>query len=206
MLVILAVGLKGRSRWVFGVVGVLTLVITASRGSQLGAIAGVIAIIVIGDNAFVRRIGRRWLLIGLGLVAALGLLAVLIRNPNLTGRTTYWTLAFDLWKQSPITGSGTSGLVASDLSIAGTNAHNLLFDAMVKTGLIGLLVVIAILVIAAVTTLKASLNRAALSVGLFTGYLVIGMAESDQGWLGMSLPWLWLVLAVTLAGRQLEET
>lgn len=206
MLVILAVGMKGKSRWVFGAVGILTLLITASRGSQLGAIAGATAIIVLGDNPLTRKVGRKVLLWGIG-VAALAVVAfTLIRNPNLTGRTTYWSIALDAWQTSPLLGVGVSGFGGdSELSIAGNNAHNLIFDAIVKYGLVGAVFIIAVLGAAGATAIRAATIRAVLPIGIFATYLTIGLAESDQGWLTFSLPWLWLVLAVLLAGQSWEE-
>ena len=109
MLVVVAVAMRTRSRWVFGVVGILTLLITASRGSQLGALVGVAAIIVLGNNPVTRRVSRRILLSVVAAVAALAFLMVLIRNPNLTGRTTYWSIALDAWQSSPLIGVGISG-------------------------------------------------------------------------------------------------
>jgi hypothetical protein len=204
MLVVLAVGMRGRSRWVFGAVGVLVLLMTASRGSTIGAAAGVLALVLFGDNALTRRVPRRWLLVGLGGLAALALAAVLVRNPNLTGRTTYWTIAIDVWRTSPITGVGQSGITNSDLYIAGNNAHNLLIDALVKYGLVGFALVAGILVAAIVLAFRAARQSLVLPLGITAAYVVIGMAEADQQWILMSLPWLWLALSTVLAGQWLD--
>jgi len=204
-LLVLAVGLRGRSRWVFGVVGVLTLLLTASRGSMIAAAAGVLAIILFGDNALTRRVPRRWLLIGLGGLAVVAVAGVLLRNPNLTGRTTYWSVAYDVWITSPLAGVGSTGMQSSELAMAGTNAHNIVFDALVKFGLIGTLLVLAILAVSAAIVIKAIPLKAALPLGLVVTYLVIGMSEADTEWMRMTLPWLWLVLATILAGRTVEE-
>ena len=205
MLVIVAVGLKGRSRWVFGTVGVLTLLLTGSRGSQIAAVAGILAMVILGDNAITRRFGRKWLLIALGSLAAVALALVLIRNPNLTGRTKYWSLATEVWQSSPLFGAGASGMADSPLAIAGSNAHNLLFDALVKAGLIGAAFLLLAVGLAVIIAWRASSRGSALAAGLLTTYLVIGLAESDQYWLSMTMPWMWLVLAIMLGGRQLEE-
>lgn len=207
MLVILAVALKGKSRLVFGIVGILTLLITASRGSQLGALVGVAAIIVLGDNPLTRRVSRRVLLWVIAGATALAFAFVLIRNPSLTGRTTYWSIALDAWQASPLFGVGVSGFGGdSELSVAGTNAHNLIFDAIVKYGLVGAVFIVAVLGIATWMTLRATRAKQVLPIGIFATYLTIGLAESDQGWLSVSLPWLWLVLAVLLAGRASEAS
>jgi O-antigen ligase len=204
-LVVLSVGLKGRSRWVFGVVGVLTLLLTASRGSMIAAAAGALAVVLFGENALTRRIRRRWLLLGLGGIAVIGLAGVLLRNPNLTGRTTYWSVALDVWSTSPVTGVGSTGMQSSELAMAGTNAHNVVLDAMVKFGLLGTLLVLGILALSVILAVKAIPLKTVAPLGLVTTYLVIGMSEADTEWMRMTLPWLWLVLATTLAGRTVEE-
>jgi len=207
MLVVLAVGMKGKSRWVFGAVGVLTLLITASRGSQLGALAGAAAIVVLGDNPLTRKVGRKVLLWGIGAAATAVVLLTLIRNPSLTGRTTYWSVALDAWQTSPLVGVGVSGFGGdSELAIAGNNAHNLILDAIVKYGVAGALFIIAILGVAAICTVRPARTQVVLPIGIFGAYLTIGLAESDQGWLTFSLPWLWLVLAVLLAGGSAERS
>ena len=133
-----------------------------------------------------------------------GVAYVLVKNPNLTGRTTYWQLALDLWRQHPVIGAGSSGIADSPLYIAGKNAHNLVIDGAVKYGILGAALVVLILGLAGVITVKSGIRGLPLSTGIFAAYLTIGLVEADQGWVGLSLPWLWLVLAVVLAGREAE--
>lgn len=207
MLVILAVVMKSKSRWIFGIMGTLTLLMTASRGSQLGALVGVAVVLVLGTNPLTRRVSRKVLLSVMAAATVLIFAAVLIRNPSLTGRTTYWSIALDAWQSSPLTGVGVSGFGGdSELAIAGTNAHNLIFDAIVKYGLAGAVFIIAVLVSSAWIAYRSTRIHVILPIGILAAYLTIGLAESDQGWLGVSLPWLWLVLAVLLAGRSWEES
>jgi hypothetical protein len=204
MLVVLAVGLKTRSRWVFGVVGTLALLLTASRGSQIGAVAGTFAILILGDNPLVRKVGRRILALIMGAIAVAGLTLVLVKNPSMTGRTEYWSAAIDVWISSPLTGVGTTGIQDSQASIVGANAHNLMIDALLKYGALGAAAVSAILVMSIALALKSSAVSSGLAAGIVTAYIVIGMAEANQGWLTITLPWIWLVLSTLLAGRTIE--
>jgi hypothetical protein len=201
MLVILAAGLKGRSRYVFGLVGVLTLLLTSSRNSIMAVLVGVALIIMTGDNLLTRRFGRK-VVIGafLGLVA-LAVGYVLLLNRSLTGRTTYWDLFIDLWKQSPLVGVGQTGISAADATIAGTNGHNLIIDSLVRYGILGVVAVVAFLVLAVVITVGASRRRLCLPLGIVGAFLTIGLVESDMSWIGLSELWLWLVLAVGLAAQ-----
>ena len=207
MLVILAVAVRSKSRWIFGIVGTLALLMTASRGSQLGALVGIAVVLVLGTNPLTRRVSRKVLLSALAGVIISLFAAAIIHNPSLTGRTGYWSLALDAWQSSPLIGVGLSGFGGnSELAIAGTNAHNLIFDAIVKYGLAGAAFITAILACSAWITYRSTRIQIILPLGIFAAYLTIGLAESDQGWLGISLQWLWLTLAVLLASRSWEES
>lgn len=204
-LLVLAVGLKGKVRWLMAAVGVLTLLITSSRTSYVGAVAGLLVLLIIGENALTRRVSRKWLGLGLGAFALIGLVAMLIKNPSLTGRTDYWNVAFKVWKQSPITGIGASGMQSSELSFAGSNSHNLVIDALVKYGLLGALLVVAIWVLAVVITIKAAAKSLVLPLALVVTYIVIGLGEADHEYLGPTIQWLWLVLPVLWGSRWMFE-
>ena len=170
----------------------------------MGAVVGVAVILLLGDNPLTRRVGRKALIVAVAIAGLIGVAYVLVKNPNLTGRTTYWQLALDLWRQHPVIGAGSSGIADSPLYIAGKNAHNLVIDGAVKYGILGAALVVLILGLAGVITVKSGIRGLPLSTGIFAAYLTIGLVEADQGWVGLSLPWLWLVLAVVLAGREAE--
>ena len=203
-LLVLAVGTKNRSRWVFGAVAIVTMLLASSRGSLIAAAAGVALIILFSDNILTRRVRRSVLFIGIGIVGLIGLGGVLMRNPTLTGRTTYWQLAIEVWQQSPLIGSGRGGMQASELAIAGSNAHNILLDALVKFGLVGAITAMAALAVAVALAIQAARIRVALPLGIISTYAVLGISEADTEWMAITLPWLWLVLAATLAGRVRE--
>ncbi len=203
-LLVLAVGTKNRSRWVFGTVALVTLLLASSRGSLIAAVAGCAIVILFGNNILTRRVKRRFLVIGIAAFGVLGLAAVLVRNPTLTGRTTYWQLAVDVWQQSPVIGVGRGGMQESDLAIAGSNAHNILLDALVKFGIVGAITAMAALVVAIALAVQAARIQVALPLGVVSTYAVLGISEADTGWMAITLPWLWLVFAATLAGRARE--
>lgn len=206
MLVVLAAGLQRYWRWGLGLVGVLTLLLTSSRNSYLAVIVGVALIVVTGDNWLTRRVSRKALIGSLAAGVAVVTAYVLILNPNLTGRTTYWTLFFDLWMQNPLTGVGGTGISQGDPTISGTNGHNLVVDSLVRYGLIGAFLVVAIIVIALIIVLRAGRVRIALPLGIVGAFMTIGLVESDINWLGFSELWLWLILAVGLAAQSLSPT
>jgi hypothetical protein len=201
MLLVLAVALRGRAKYVLGFIGVLTLLLTSSRNSFIAAFVGVALVVAFGDNWVTQRLGRKQVA---SILAALLLLAasyVLLLNRNLTGRTTYWNLFIDLWQQSPWVGVGSTGVAAGDPTISGTNGHNLIIDSLVRYGVVGAVAVAAILVLAVVIVIGAARYRFVLPLGVVGAFCTIGLVESDINWLGFSELILWFVLAVALAAQ-----
>lgn len=197
-LLVLAVGTKDRSRWVFGVVAVVTMLLTASRGALIASAAGVALIIIFGDNFLTRRISRKLLLLVIAILGIIGVGGVLLRNPSMTGRTIYWQLAVDAWQSSPLIGSGQGGIVVGG---GGANAHNIVVDALVKFGLVGGIAAMSALGVAVALAVRAARTHVALPLGITGTFLVLGISEADTGWMTITMPWLWLVLAATFAGR-----
>ena len=205
MLIVLGFGLRGRSRWVFAIVGILVLLLTASRGSQMGAIAGVALLAATTDNLVTRRVKPLLTWSGLGLLTGLAVAYTLVKNPSLTGRTTFWARSLEVWQTSPFIGVGTSGMRASEASIAGFNAHNLVIDALIKGGLLGGGLVAGLLLVALVLAVRTARRGSPLAVAIIGTYLVIGLTESDHGWSTTNLPWAWLILGALLASQAKKQ-
>lgn len=201
LILVLAIGLRGKARWLLAASGVLTLLLTSSRTSYLAAVAGVVVLLVLDDNALTRRVRRSYLVIGLGALGVLAAAIVITQNPNLTGRTTYWTLALDAWRESPLIGVGANELATSELETLGSNAHNIVIDALMKYGILGVIPVIAVIVVTLTITIGASRRYLVLPLALVVTYLVIGLAEADQGFLSPSIMWLWLILPTLWAAQ-----
>jgi hypothetical protein len=200
MILVVAVGIRGRTGFIFALVAVLTLLLTASRGSILAAIAGILVLAIFSENFLTRRISRKWIILSLsGIFAAAGFF-LFFQSPNLTGRFGFWSYAIDVWQQRPWLGVGSSGKLAPNGSPEPLSAHNLVFDALLKGGAgIALLVTITLVLAVVIAIRGAKTTYGPLALGILVVYLVIGSTQSDQWWLGASLPWLWLILAVMLA-------
>lgn len=199
MLVVISFGVKSRSKWFFGIVGLLTLLLTSSQSSQIAAIAGVTAVTVFGSRHLARRVRSKWIALALLALAGIGLLSVLIRNPGLTGRTTYWRLSLEVWQSSPWFGVGSSGIRSSAAALVGSNAHNIVIDSLIKYGLVGTSLVVLALGLSGALAYRATLNDSAIPIGIWVAFFVIGLTEADIDWIRISLPWLWLVLASLMA-------
>jgi hypothetical protein len=204
-LIVLGVALRSRSGLVFSVVGVTTLLLTSSRSSFVATAIGVTLVVLLGDYRWTRRFDRRVLVGGVLAVCALAVTAALWASPNLTGRTTYWPAFIRLWETSPWIGVGVTGKEAGERLIAQTNGHNLAIDSLAKYGVLGLIPVLAVLIVVAYICLRAATRGYVLPLGIAATFFVIGLSESDYGWIVASIPWLLLVLAALAAVRYLES-
>jgi hypothetical protein len=198
-LVVTGLALRRRSSVVFVLVGVVTLLITSSRGSMVAAVIGSAIVLFLGDFRWNARLPRPLLVGATMAVGGMAVFVAYLASPNLTGRDAYWGAFIDLWQISPWTGVGITGRMAMGPdSISGTNGHNLIIDALAHYGIFAALVILAILVIAIVIGVKAALTKTVLPLALISTYIVIGIAQSDYNWMTVSNPWLVLVLAVLL--------
>jgi len=204
-LVVIGVALRTRSGVIFGIVGAVTLLLTSSRGSFVAAAIGVALVVLLGDYRWNRRLNRGVLVVSLLVVAIAAASLAVLASPNLTGRTTYWPAFLKLWQSSPLVGVGFTGKQAGDPIISGTNGHNLLIDVLAKYGILGLVPVVVALFAIAYICFRASTLRYVLPLGVVVTFLVIGLSESDYGWMEPSIPWLLLVLAAVAGSRWVES-
>lgn len=201
-LLVAGVALRRRSSIAFIVVGALTLLLTSSRGSMVGAAIGVAIALFLGDYAWNRRLRRGVLVAATLVVGTVAVALAVIASPNLTGRDRYWSAFLDLWQTSPWIGVGITGRMANAPDfINGTNGHNLFVDALAHYGVLPAAGVILAIVIASVLAVKASLCAVVLPLALTATYVFIGLAQSDYNWMVTSNPWLVLVLATILASN-----
>lgn len=198
-LLVIGIALRSKAGAVFAVVGVLTLLLTSSRGSLVGAAIGAAIVVLLGDYRWNRRFTRAWLIAGALGISLTAVVMAVIASPNLTGRDTYWAAFIPLWRTSPWIGVGVSSSSTWDPAIDGTNAHNLMLDVLVKYGVISLIPLLVALAASVYLSIRAANRLLILPLGIVATFLVMGLAESDHGWLDPSVPWLLLVLATFLA-------
>ena len=201
MVLIIGVAHKSRGRWFLIATAVFVLVATASRTSQIAAVAGIGIMLLTSSWLSKRRLLRNAAITAI-VIAAITVTLVLVRqSPNLTGRTGMWRYAIATWQERPLFGVGSSGrLEPGPAGSEAWNMHNLVLEALLKGGLFMALMVVAVLLLAMWIVLRASPNEfRPLAIGMLATYMVIGMVQSDQWWLEVSLPLVWLLLAVLLA-------
>lgn len=219
LLLVLALRRRGWSSWVFAIVGLGILALTASRTSQLAALAGLVLVLCL--PLVLRAPRAEPLPRAVGLVALVGTIALLAApvllaeetaagaNPyvtsamTLTGRTSLWPVYLDLWQSSPWTGVGASGILQaiSDevLPMWGTHGHSLWIDALTRNGVVAFALVLAVFATAGLATLREA--RRGWPVGLaIVGLLVVaGLGHTTIEWRYPEVPLIALVLVVLMS-------
>jgi len=190
-----------------GVVGVITLLLTSSRVSMIVAVVGVAIIFAFGDNAITRRLTLKIRLTVLASVVVLTGLVAYRASPNLTGRLGFWEAYLSEWSSSPLIGVGRSAIASEDGAFAVSNgsAHNLVIDALSKSGIFVATFVLAAMVISLLIVVPVALKGCPLPFALSAVFLINGLSQADQSWTTPSTPmWLFLLgtwLAVTYSQR-----
>jgi len=155
---------------------------------------------------------KRIIQVGAGSVALLGLLVLaqeLVKNPTLSARTFIWSDFVALLQANPVWGWGSAVLIESELTRTfpwgeartahGSDAHNMLFDAWVRFGLIGLAIVVSIVVVALVAALRGWKDGDPAGPSLIVVILVIGLTEHNIWWGSPGTALALFVLAVIIA-------
>lgn len=200
-LVVMGVGLRKFSGLVFVVVSFVTLLLTSSRVSFVAAVIGLAIVLMLGNNKIASKAPWRIRALFVGVISILAAAVALIASPNLTGRTNYWPAFYELWLESPWIGVGNSGKVLADPLISQTNAHNIFLDVLTLYGVIPLLTISAALVLVFIASARAARAKQILPLAIVTVFLVVGLTQSDHGWISPSEPWWLLVLAAFMASE-----
>jgi O-antigen ligase len=186
------------------VLGYAAVLMTASRGGIIAAVAGAVAFVALRGPNRRMRIG---LVVGSGAVVA-GLLLLLVTGASVGVRADVWTTAARLVVSNPLgVGPGRAGALL-DAAITGDepfqHAHNMWLNWAVETGVPGLAAMLAITVGAAALAVRAarggSVLAAAVGAGL-AGFAVISLADHPANAIRISLA-LWAVLALVVNWTQ----
>lgn len=206
LLLVLGLARTGARRVAFVATGVAVLLLAGSRTSFVAAAAGLATL------AAVRWLGRQgrvpaWGKVVVLAVAVLGFLAVwLVPNAGMSGRTTVWPVYVELWRESPWTGVGASGLgVALQEGTVppwATHAHNLWLDALTRYGVVMLALVLAAFVLALVVTVRAARGGRGLGLAMGAVLIVAGLGHTTIGWIYPEVGLVALVLAVLMSARE----
>lgn len=211
---------RDRLAWlnlVYPAFAIVAIVLAASRG---GLITGIVALTAVPAAMFHMSLSRRIVLFALiagvtwsAFVYAPQFYPELERNierlsstteelsgGTLTGRTTIWKAAIQLFSSSPVGGIGSGAFVPAAEPILGEKKapHNALLAVAAETGLVGLVLYGALLIAAGLSVLGIAGSSRALYV-IILATLLVGMlptnSENDK--------FTWLVLSLLAVQRPL---
>jgi len=188
--------------------GILAVVLTASREGFLAAVIGLCGSLVLLLGSRTRRIAftafalppflaALWLIVPSGTLARLATIPEQLRTGDLNQRFNIWSAGWRAFTHAPILGTGAgSFVVAAHLSPIDT-AHNTALSIAVSGGLCALFLAVALVVLALHYALQ---TRGALRLALITSLMVwiltslVATVEENRT--------TWLLLAIiAVAGR-----
>lgn len=189
-------------------IGVVTLLVTASRGSFLAAICGVAVLATFTRWGW---IGRIPVLIRCLSAGAVGLAAAVwvLRSPTgLTGRDGWiWPAFIDLWQTSPWLGVGQVGILADPAAGVPMEAHNLYLQELTRFGVIGFALQYLPYALGIALALIAAWRGRGWPLAILVAFSVASMTEVFMdGWLLPSTYILLLILAVMATRGRREAT
>lgn len=210
LLLVFGLSRRGPNRVGLVLSGAFFLMLTGSRTSIIAGAAGVLLLVVLPRRVPWIPISRTWRLVIAGTLVSLVVVNSLLRNPQMSGRAGMWVQMMDVWRTSRVTGVGQSGIDAAIASCGlppwAIHGHNFAVDALVRTGVVGLLLVLAVLTVAAIISFRAALRGPAVSAAIFGGLIVGGLADRTIEFQHPTVRWIGLmVLPVLLAWAWLQE-
>ncbi len=188
--------------------GLLAVVLTASRGGVLTAMvalagAGVLLVwhhprrTVAGILISPLLLGLMWLLIPTAPLERLATIPDQLRNGDLNQRVNIWDAGWRSFVEAPWLGHGAGTFVTATGLATGATAHDTALSLLVESGLIGMALALALLVVLAREAMK---TRGSLRVGLCTLLAVWGVASLVGTLDETRMTWL-LFGIIALAGR-----
>ncbi len=200
---------RGR-RLIFTVSGVLIMLASESRGGFAAAAVGVCTYLLCRPRigAFTWSPVRRIVAIG-GIIIVFAV-SVALFDPTLNGRSSIWSSYWDFWQNTPALGANQltidAALASGQLNAAGIHSHNLLVEVLARSGLIGLLATLALLVAGAVIVWRANRAGMAMGLALFAAFVAASMAEVFTSWIYLSVQVLPMLIAVLAGAAWLSRT
>jgi hypothetical protein len=209
MLIVLGSGLRRWSAWIFVTSGALLLFLGQGRAALMGAIAGVLIVVLWGPRvrSMHHRVRVRAITVAVAVVVVVGYVAVF--DPTLSYRNVIWEAYLRFATIQPLTGIGNSGVFESlgdpILNTSGVlhdHAHSVLFDGFVRWGVLWLLLSLAIFALAVVVGVAALRRGDSLPLGIVVFVITAGLVETLHSWNYWTFYSAMMVWSVLAADRQ----
>ena len=193
----------GLSRWAMVFTGGVIVFVSDSRTGYLGVLVALFIAILfrpsIGRYRMTRA--RRVVLLAVAVGAFVALVVAL--DPTVNGRTTVWSLFWNLFSSSPFVGVGGEGITSSIqgnglLDGWATHGHNILIDPLARFGLFGVAALLVAVSSALVLTFRAARVGQQPGLVLLACFLAVGVTEDVVDWRYLGIQALPLLLAAML--------
>lgn len=206
-LLIYGVWRKGRLFASLAAFGVLILLSGYSRGAFVATFAGLLILILSRPTIFRVRLTpfrRLWIFATVTVATVVG---IFLTSPSMNGRTPILrAYLFELAPISPLMGLGTrqlDAIVAGDSQLSAiygmVHAHNFLVDSLVRYGVIGFGLVLAIFLLALVVSLRAARSGLWVGLALVVTFFVNQLSDLHIDWLNLDYDYSVLIFAIVLA-------
>jgi O-antigen ligase len=191
-------------RWLFVLSGITILSLSQGRTAIIATVLAVVVFIawsqLIAQSPRPRITRAGILAVTLGVVMGY----VVVSDPTLSGRTPIWQEFWQQFLSAPLFGVGESGvrnyldalLVSQPGRFPHNHAHNVLLDLLVKYGIVPALLLLAVYVLAAVTTFKGIRDFGPAPFAIVVFVIAEGFAETVYSLAYWSIHIAVLLLAV----------
>ena len=197
-------------RWVFTIAGLGIIVLSDSRTSLTACLAGLVALALAAPSILGRPVRPwfRWLVLAGLVVGVVGYIGLIDRTFNL--RTDVWVEFLRTWPRSPFTGVGEHGIQAlisaGDLPGWASHGHSVLVDPLLRFGVIGVVLIVAVFALLLVVTVRAARTGLVLPLVLVATALGAGLTEDLIDWRYLGLELIPLILAAVIAADALRAS
>ena len=193
----------GLSRWAMVFTGGAIVFMSDSRTGYLGVLVALfVAVLFRPSIGRYQMTGvRRAVLFGVAVGAFVALVVAL--DPTINGRTTVWSLFWNLFSSSPFVGVGGDGIASAiqgDGLLDGwaTHGHNILIDPLARFGVFGVAALLVAVSSALVLTFRAGKVGQKAGLVLLACFFAVGLAEDVVDWRYLGIQALPLLLAAML--------
>jgi O-antigen ligase len=200
----------GITRAVLITAGLAILVLSGSRSAMFGVVAGLSVYFIYSQNIQLLRLPRK---ARVAIVAVIAVALVIISNladPTFNGRTPIWAQYWEWFKDQTFSGHGTNEINNEIASGAippwMVHAHDIFLDQAGRNGLLGIVLLLALMIIALVCTIKAAGSGASVGLALVAAFIVIGLVEVPEAWIAWCIPLAFLLVSILLCFVKPQKT
>jgi len=208
-LVVFGLMRPGGRRVLFVAAGGVIILMSDSRTAILSCAVGIAVLIAVAPKLGAIRTPL-FLRIAAPLAVCIAFAGyVLVIDPTLNLRTPVWEVFLSQWTTSPVTGVGASGIQdqidGGTLQAWANHGHNLVIDALMRYGALGVAALAGVVIATGVIATKAARVGFAASAVILATSLADGISEDLVDWRYLGVQAMPLMLAGLLGAAWLTQ-